>query len=528
MNNYNYKILAMATVLSLAFSSCKKDLDLTPTNDITADKAYADFSGYQSGVAKVYGSYATPSNIGTGTSDVSGQDPGFADFLRGYWNLQELPTDEAACAWIGDAGGGIQGLDYNSYVPSNVLILGMYARSMYQISVVNEFLRESTDAKVASRGITGNDAQEIKYFAAEARFIRAFQYWVLMDFFGNPPFITEENKVGKESPQQITRAKLFEYVESELLAIEPLLKETNEYGRVTKAADWALLARLYLNAGVYTGTNKYNEAAQYAGKVISSGHYSLHPVYANLFKGDNDKNNPEVILSINYDGVKTQNYGGTTYLINAAVNGDMGPVGFGIPNGGWGGNRSRPNLPNLFGDYKNTKDKRAMFWGDNPNITDISIFKQGLAVTKFTNLTSTGTTPPSVGGTYCSTDFPLFRLAEMYLVYAEAVARGGSGSTATALGYLNLLRQRAYGDASGNLSSYTVDDILNERGRELYWEGFRRTDLIRYSKYTSDTYLWPFKGGIAAGKGLEAYKTLYPLPVSDVIANTNLTQNPGY
>lgn len=526
--NRNYKILAAVTVLLLAFSSCKKDLDLKPTNDITADKAYANLAGYKSGLAKVYGSYATPSNIGTGTSDVAGQDPGFADFLRGYWNLQELPTDEAACAWIGDAGGGVLGLDYNNYVPSNVLVLGMYARSMYQISVVNEFLRESTDAKVASRGITGNDAAEIKYFVAEARFIRAFQYWLLMDMFGNPPFITEASKVGKESPPQITRAKLFEYVESELLAIEPLLKETNEYGRATKAADWALLARLYLNAGVYTGTPKYTEAAQYAEKVITSGRYSLHPSYANLFKGDNNKNNPEVILSINYDGEKTQNYGGTTYLINAAVNSDMTPANFGIPNGGWGGNRSRPNLPALFGNYATTKDKRAMFWGDTPGISDISVFKQGLAVTKFTNKTSTGATPASVGGTYCSTDFPLFRLAEMYLIYAEAVARGGSGSMATAVNYINLLRQRAYGDTSGNISSFTVDDILNERGRELYWEGFRRTDLIRYGKYTSDTYLWPFKGGVAGGKGLESYKSLYPLPISDVIANTNLTQNPGY
>lgn len=528
MIDRKYNIPAALCLFLVLFGSCKKDLNLVPTNDITADKAYADFAGYQNGMAKVYGSYASPSNSGTSSSDVAGQDPGYADFLRGYWNLQELPTDEAACAWIGDAGGGVQGLNYNNYGASNVLILGMYARSMYQISVANEFIRESSDARLSARGISGANAEEVKYYVAEARFLRAFQYWVLMDMFGNPPFITDESKVGIESPPQITRAELFDYVESELLAIEPLLRETNEYGRVTRAADWALLARLYLNAGVYTGTTKYTEAATYAEKLISSGRYSLHTSYANLFKSDNDLNNPEVILSINYDGVKTQNFGGTTYLINAAVNGDMGPGSFGIPNGGWGGNRSRSNLSALFGDYKNTKDKRAMFWGDQPAISDISVFKQGLAVTKFTNISSAGVTPASVNGTFCSTDFPLFRLAEQYLIYAEAVARGGTGDRAKAVSYINLLRQRAYGDNSGNITSYTVDDVLNERGRELYWEGFRRTDLIRYNKYISGDYLWAFKGGVVNGRALEAYRTLYPLPVSDVIANTNLKQNPGY
>lgn len=528
MKKYNYILFIATMALTLFLGSCAKDLNLVPTNDITSDKAYADFAGYQNGIAKVYGSYASPSNNGTSTSDVAGQDPGYSDFLRGFWNLQELPTDEAACAWVGDASGGVLALNYNNYGASNVLVLGMYARSMYQITVVNEFLRESTDAKVAGRGISGTEAQEIKYYAAEARFLRAFQYWVLMDMFGNPPFVTEESKVGKDAPPQIQRKDLYNYIESELLAIEPLLKETNDYGRVTKGADWALLARLYLNAKIYMGVDKNTEAAQYAEKVINSGHYTLHPTYANLFKADNNINNPEVILSINYDGVKTQNFGGTTYLINAAVNADMGPVNFGIPNGGWGGNRSRAPLTLLFGDYKNTADKRAMFWGDNPVISDISVFKEGVAVTKFTNLTSTGATAPSVGGTFCSTDFPLFRLAEMYLVYAEAVLRGGAGSIGTAVNYINLLRQRAYGNASGNVTSLTLNDILDERGRELYWEGFRRTDLIRYDRYTNDSYLWPFKGGVIAGTGFESYKTLYPLPITDVIANPNLTQNPGY
>ncbi|WP_040300357.1 RagB/SusD family nutrient uptake outer membrane protein [Arcticibacter svalbardensis] len=526
MKKYNKIVLAFCALLFMV-TSCKDDLNLTPTNDITADVAYATPEGYKKGIAKVYGSIATSANGGpsAATGDIGGVDAGTSDFIRSFWMSQELPTDEAACAW-GDP--GLPELNFNTYTSSNVLLLGLYARSIYQITLVNEFLRESTDEKLSARGITGDDATEIKYYVSEARFFRAYQYWILMDAFGNPPFITEESTVGKESPKQISRADLFTYVESELLAIEPTLKETNEYGRATQGAAWALLARVYLNAQVYTGTPKFTEAATYAEKVINSKRYSLNPSYANLFKADNNLNNPEVILSINYDGISTQNYGGSTFLINAAINGDMGTANFGVPSGGWGGNRSRATLPQKFGNYSTTADKRAMFYGTTPAITDITIFTQGLAVTKFTNITSTGATAPSVNGIFCSTDFPLFRLAEMYLVYAEAVLRGGSGSQATAINYVNLLRQRAYGNASGNVSSLTVDDILNERSKELYWECFRRTDLVRYGKFTEATYLWPFKGGAENGKGVESFRNLYPIPSTDVIANTNLTQNPGY
>lgn len=527
MKKHNRILTALIAVL-LMVTSCKDDLNLTPTNDYTADVAYSTPEGYKRGIAKVYGSIGTSANQGPSAAvgDIGGIDAGTSDFIRAFWMAQELPTDEVACAWVNDP--GIAEMNHLTFTPSNVLVLGLYARSIYQITLVNEFLRESTDAKVSGRGISGADADEIKHYVNEARFLRAFQYWVLMDIFGNPPFITEESSVGKESPKQITRAELFKYVESELLAVEGSLKETNEYGRVSQGAAWALLARLYLNAAVYTGTAKFTEAAQYAEKVINSGRYSLSSSYANIFKADNNTNNQEIILSINYDGVKTQNFGGTTYLINAAINADMNPTSFGVPNGGWGGNRSRANLSQAFGDYKTTRDKRAMFFGDNPQITDISVFKEGIAVTKFSNITSTGETAPSIGGTFCSTDFPLFRLSEMYLIYAESVLRGGAGNSGTALTYVNLLRARAYGDTSGNLGSLTLENIFNERSRELYWEGFRRTDLIRYGRFTEGSYLWQFKGGVINGRAVESYRNLYPLPATDVIANTNLVQNTGY
>src|SRR5206468_12935252 len=132
-----------------------------------------------------------------------------------------------------------------------------------------------------------------------ARFLRAYQYWVLMDLFANPPFVTENSPIGKSYPEQTDRATLFNYVESELKAIDGSLLKAHSgiYGRADQAADWALLARLYLNAEVYLGSGKgrYSDAATYASKVIGAG-YSLATDYKKLFLADNDQNNPEVIL----------------------------------------------------------------------------------------------------------------------------------------------------------------------------------------------------------------------------------------
>lgn len=529
MKNSFKTILALG-FLAISLNACKKeDLNLRPTNDVTAENVYATPAGYKNSLVKLYATYALTSPSGSDNSDVGGLNAGFADFLRLFWTSQELVTDEAICAW-GDV--GIPELDYGTPSPDNQFLRGLYSRSILQITFCNEFLRESTPEKLAGRNITGADVTAINRYRAEARFLRAYQYWVLMDAFGNPPFITEDDAIGKVNPKQIQRAALFTYIESELKAIEGDLADarTNEYGRADKGADWALLARLYLNAQVYTGTAKYTEAITYSSKVINAG-YSLKANYMNLFKADNEVNNTENILTINYDGINGTNYGGTTFLINAAINGDMNPTTYGVPNGGWGGNRTRQNLPALFPDANGNQDKRGVFFGTKRNVDAVGEFTDGLRVTKFKNVTSTGAMGRSLNGTFSSLDFALFRLAEQYLIYGEAVARGGSGgSVSQARIYVNLLRGRAYGNTSGDVSeaALTTDFYLDERARELYWEGHRRTDLVRYGKFTGSTYLWPFKGGVQAGASLPAYRNLYPLPLADLIANPNLVQNTGY
>jgi len=526
----SFKTILASGILLLSLNSCKKDdLNVLPTNDVTSATVYATPEGYKQGLVKLYAAYSLTSSTGSDNSDIGGLNSGFADFLRLFWTSQELVTDEAICAW-GDT--GIPELDYSIPSVDNQFLRGLYSRSILQITVCNEFLRESTPEKLASRSITGTDASNITRYRAEARFLRAYQYWVLLDAFGNPPFVTENDEIGKVAPKQIQRAALFTYIESELKAIEGDLADarTNEYGRADKGADWALLARLYLNAQVYTGTAKYTEAITYSSKVIAAS-YALKPNYMDLFKADNNINNTENILTINYDGVKGTNYGGTTFLINAGINADMGTAAYGVPSGGWGGNRTRQNLPALFPDANGTLDKRGTFFGAKSAVDEIGVFTDGLRVTKFKNIIGTSTIPPSLNGTFSSLDFALFRLAEQYLIYGEAVARGGSGGTVgQALTYVNLLRQRAYGNASGNVvqSALTVDFYLDERARELYWEGHRRTDLVRYGKFTGSTYLWPFKGGVKAGTSIPAYRNIYPLPAADLIANPNLVQNTGY
>lgn len=520
----------VGAVLALVFTSCTKDLDRLPQNEITAAQVFATPQGYKQAFAKVYGAFALTGNQGpAGNGDIQGIDEGFSDFLRLYWKAQELPTEEAVIGW-GDA--GLPDFHNMNWGPNNPFLQGLYYRCYYQITLANDFIRQSSDASLSSRGITGADADEIRQYRNEARFLRAYQYSVLMDLFGNVPFITDAEALGSTLPRQIQRTDLFSWIETELKALETLLAEpkTNEYGRADKAAAWALLARNYLNAEVFTGTQRNADAVTYSKKVIDAG-YSLVPNYRHLMLADNQLNKDEFILTINYDGLNTQSYGGTTFLVHAAVGDNMDARNdFGIPSGGWFGLRTTKNLVNKFPDADGNADKRAQFQKNNLEINDISKSSDGYGVRKFRNVTRSGTIAPNMdaGGVFVSVDFPIFRLAEQYLIYAEATLRGGSGNQATALQYINTLRTRAYGSASGNVSNINLDFILDERAREMYWEGFRRTDLIRYGRFTESNYLWPWKGGVKEGKGVESFRRLYPIPSSDLTSNPNLQQNPGY
>lgn len=534
----NIKTIVLLTLSLVWFSSCLDDLDRFPPNDTVGENVYSTYDGYKGGIVKVYASYSLTGNEGpAGKPDIVGLDEGnYADFLRTYFNHQSLPTDEAHCIWQDE---GVPGLNSINFSPENPFTKGMYNRSITQIMYCNEFIRNASDGIISGKGFSDEQINEIKAFRAEARFLRAFQYWVLMDLFGNPPFV-DENSGLNILPEQIKRADLFNFIEKELLDLTDnnLLKDarTNEYGRADKGAAWALLARMYLNAEVYTGTAKYSQAATYAEKVINAG-YSLKNKYEYLFLADNDKNNPEVILSINYDGDKGRTYGGTTFLINCGSNKTYQEtykdvlLSWGIfgNNPNWSGYRIRKE----FSDKFEEADTRFLFVGEKSAIDDPIEWKNGLATYKWRNISikEDGSWVAGSHIDYADCDFPLFRLAEMYLIYAEAVKRGGDGSANTALGYMNQVRQRAFGNTSHNYGSFndvSLEVILNERGREFYWEGHRRTDLIRYNMFTTSNYVWEWKGGVRNGRSVSSHFNLYPIPSSDIMANPNLKQNPNY
>jgi hypothetical protein len=294
-----------------------------------------------------------------------------------------------------------------------------------------------------------------------------------------------------------------------------------------------LLAKLYLNAQVYIGTAKYNEAIAELNFIISQGlpdgsgpAYHLASKYANLFRADNDTNNTEIIFAQTFDGNNSQAYD----IVQVMVKGNAGGG-----DGGWSGLRTTSAFVNKF---PTLTEARAIFnkedKGQSLEIDEVNTSTQGYGVWKFRDITSTGAPNPSGNTTFPDTDYPMFRLADAYLMYAEAVLRGGTGGNYDALTLVNAIRTRpgdvAAGNAPGAITSgqLTLDFILDERARELYWEGHRRTDLIRFGKYTGSAYLWPWKGGVKNGTGIDDKRAIFPIPAADIANNPNLKQNDGY
>lgn len=531
----------LAAALAFSVSSCHDDLDLMPNDPDTYTQfdVFKDAATAKSALAKVYASLALTGQKGpSGSGDIQGIDEGASQYTRLMFNLNVLTTDESILGW-GDP--GLPNLHELSWGASNSFVEAMYYRLAQTVSFSNSF--------IANAEALSSTTPEVKEYVAEARFIRAYAYYSLMDLYANVPLVTE---VSSELPKQSNRKEIFTFVESELKAIEAELKagRANEYGRVDKAAAEALLSRLYLNAETWIGQAKYTEAITYSKLAMQAG-YTLNTTdgnkngsaYDELFLADNNTNGAqnEAIFVLNFDGNNSRTYGGSTFLVKAAIGGKMVAADYGV-NGGWGGPRSTKALVNQFTDAVTTKDsngnptawkdKRAMFFTDGQTfeINNVSTFGEGYAVYKWSNKRSDGKSANDATGEYVDTDVPVIRLAEVYLNYAEAVLRGGTGGDrATALNLINQLRTRAYGNTSGNITDgqLNLDFILAERSRELYWEGTRRTDLIRFNKYTNN-YNWPWKGGVQNGTSVDATKVIFPIPNNIIVINPNLTQNPGY
>jgi hypothetical protein len=515
--------MVAAVALLVGVAACT-DTVLEPKSTVTGANIFTDTGSYTQFLAKLYAGLGVSGQQGpAGQPDISGIDEGFSQYVRGLWQLQELPTDEAVIGW-GDA--GLPVLNTMQWSSDNPFISAFYYRIFYQISLVNEFLRETTEDKLVARG-QEDFLNTVEQYRAEARFLRALSYWHGLDAFGSIPFVDENSGIGATPPEQATSQQIFDFIVSEVTEIRPRLPAAGagEYGRADQAAASMLLAKVYLNAETYTGSAAWSQAMAEVEAVLNGGGYTLDDEYIEIFLADNHTS-PEIIFPVPQDGRNIRTWGGTTFLQNAAVGGDMVASDYGI-GGGWWGLRIQPEIVTLFPESGDARRDDIFFTqGQNLQISSLSEFRDGYAAPKYRNVTSTG--QPGSDQTHSDVDFPIFRLGDAYLMYAELVLRGGGGSTDQAVQYVNALRERAYGDDSGNITAddLTLDFILDERARELYWEAHRRTDLIRFGVFTDG--VWSWKGGSQAGSSMPAHLALFPLPAPELLANPNLTQNPGY
>ncbi len=532
---------------ALSVSSCIKQLDTLPLNDydFTSEAAYKDASSYLMGLSYINAYYNFVSQNDPGASDLSFDDAGQSELIRQWLVLNDLPTKSQDIGWNND-----------SYIPDlaahtwtnadNNALIAVYTRCLKAVALVNEFLLQTSDDRLEARGHT-DMAKQVHQYRAEAKFHRAMYYYILLDLFGNPPLALEEN-IGGELPIQVGRSGLFDWLEGQLKELvadgsDMPAKGAVAYPRPTKDAAWALLARLYLNAQVYTGTPRWADAKAAAQKVIENG-YSLHPNYRELFMQDNGQtcSADEFIFAIDYDANNSRSWGGTTTLssgafddtMNKTVSGYLGVTSVEYVSAEvWNGYHINPEFveenfelsnPSFAGDGSTlgydpaNSDQRLMLYNAgaaaaNYLSTDATT---GWRCWKWAKIDSKGNVIPRGGEDnvfwkFSSADFAIFRLPEMYYIYAESDARlnGGTTTDATAIGYIKALRDRAGLAAPGG--SMTVEYILKDKAAEYLWEGQRRQDEIRLGIFDADPNRY-----------------IYPILESDRSANPNLEQNPGY
>ena len=544
--------MMMGTAVLTGTTSCVSDLDQYPQTETTSKDVYTSLANYEAVLGKIYASMVT-SGQGKGGDNkdmesVLNKGNGF-DYMRMFINMQECGTDEFAPTWL--SGEQTTGLAYLSWDANDAWVSDMYYRIYYNIALCNEFLRNANSAN-----FSGAEAEKMKEYKAEARFMRALFYYHALDLFRNIPFVTENDPVCGYVPPCYTPQQTFDYIESELKACvgDLLPASTCPYGQASQGAAYTLLAKLYLNSATYTGVAKYAECKEACKKVMDMG-YSLESDYSKLFNADNDKRTNEIIFALPVSAEHTVSWGASTYLVCGQLsmsNAKQKVADYGVIKG-WSSFRLRPEFVDKFAqaDINGTGDKRCKFFtdGQSKDLSSMTDETAGYLSQKWSNVKDDGSTASNTDNDGVETDFPLFRLADVYLMYAEAVVRtngdwdnwaGGTDATDPAviasrkqgaIYWINQLRERA-GNSDVWASSFADNDallqfILDERARELYHEGYRRTDLIRYDMFTTNKYIWQWKGGSHDGKAVDSKYNYYPIPNTELTANPNL-HNEGY
>ncbi len=510
----NYIISGCVAVMALAGTSCVGDLDLEPNNpnsklELTSVDEWDGF------LARLYGNLYRDDVIST-------SDGGAGTFTRTHFNLQEVVADECFISekW-NDPGYGP--LNFNTWSADNEWIYAAFAREFFNAKMGAEFIAQMND-----KGKDFFDAAEVKARIAEARAIRGLAYFYMIDLYGRGPWI-DENSVTGQIPPTYDRKQLFEAITAELEASVPDLKPAAEqaYGRVSREAGYMLLAKLYLNAEVYTGTAMWKECAEACKKVMSTG-IQLAPEYKYLFCATNDRyvGNGELLWAVPQQQGRMETWGGTTYL-TAGCWMESAPAdvltklnNFGDP---WSGLRLRPELSKALKGDTRRMIYEGTFQEEIPDLATYDKTSCGYMLIKYSNASeedyenTEGLT--NNGSQVSNIDYPIFRLADTYLMLAECQLHGVE---CDGLKYMNLVRERA---GMPEIGAITAENLLHERQCELYMEGQRRQDLIRFGKYTGGTYNWSWKNGVYEGGAIPEYRALFPIPFQYV--NT-VGQNPGY
>ena len=559
----------IAAGMGFGATSCIDDLDRKPSDSRSLSWATveSDPDTYLPQVlAKCYSVLAVSGQDGAGSSDLSGLDNGTGCYSRAIYMLNEFPTDEALWIW-NDA--GVIDLTTGTWGNGNINIYGTYSRLYVAIAICNDFIRNMQSSGIDFTAPTAQNSA--KQYILEARALRALSYWYVLDLFGNGGWVDETMPYG-ESPKPIVRKDLYNKLVGELTSIinewpddlQPL------YGRIGKDAVKTLLAKVYLNAGVYTNgeVNAYADCYTLCSEIINAHKGAgfkgtgLAENYLGLFSANNDRYMPggsgvnEIIWGVPYDGVYTQAYGGTTFLIAASVTSSgendtytMNSQDLGAVNFNWKCMHARKEFSDKFTE---NGDKRDDLWykeanGFTKDNTTFSDFASGYAPIKFTNIETNddgtyayadptkGTSPANFtqaakekgnAKNFADTDLPIFRLADVYLMRAECSVLGGQPHMDEAIEDVNNVRERA---GCTRWTSLTADGLLDERARELYWENHRRTDLIRFGKWISG-YNWSWKRNVAEGTDFGSYQNVYPIPANVIAAQPEFAaiQNPGY
>ena len=534
-------------VAAASMTACVNDLDTLPLNSSEPVSEYVygnSEQAYLQGLTRLYLQF-----VSNDLTDLQQMDGGASELMRAFWSVQETTADAAKCAWENDA--WVRALNTNTWdATQNDAVYAVYVRTLQGIAFVNEYLRQTSPARLEDRGVSKELAAVIDVYRAEARFIRAYLYWMALDCFGSVPFTTEKSPFGGTYfPSQASRSDIYDFCVSELEYLRsdasPMMEARAMYPRADKGAAAGLLARMYLNSRVYTGVERWAAAKSVCESIFGMG-YVLCPDQEALFRGDNGQNpqaRSEMLWAVSYSAERTQSYGGTSYILSATLaSTDITDVS--RPNGqrnGWAGLRvPYEYVSRYFGvenqDYVNgtydVEDARGRVFyikGRSESMDGaLYSFMNGWSCLKFNNIpmgqTDQSYLPVSAVKAFSDVDFPMIRLAEIYLAYAEACMN--LGEQETALPYVGLLSERAGVESP---SAITEDFLVAERARELMWEAHRRTDLIRFGLYNTSDYLWPYKGGSSfAGQAFPEYMCIFPIPPTELAASDRLVQNPGY